>query len=476
MATLRSDIRLQNSLADLTRLLDRHRVLDRLATQEGRRRDVLESLQHRQNLAELSRRLRTMHVADIAYALEAMPQEDRQTIWEQVGSDRAGDVLVELSAAVRTSIVDTTPAETLVPMLTRLDAEDLRYLWPSLPRQVTDQVTEALQSADRSAFEQTVQYRPGTVGHHMSRDLAEAADSGTIGDVLASLRRRGQLPPHTDHVFLVDVRHVLRGAVPLQRLLIQEPDTPLTAVVDDDIVVFGPHDDVGEAVTAFQRYDLVSAPVLDERGRLIGRLTVDEAMDVMREEADLQALRTAGLRGEEDLFAAPWESARNRWPWLGINLITAFLTSRVIGQFESSIQQMAALAALMPIVASIGGNTGNQTMALMVRALAVDQIQPSGAMRLLKKELVIGVLNGTVWGLIVGLFAVLIYAEVGLGVVMSAAVVMNLLIAAAAGVVIPVALQSAGRDPAHGSSVLLTFITDAMGFFLFLVLASVFLF
>ena len=199
-------------------------------------------------------------------------------------------------------------------------------------------------------------------------------------------------------------------------------------------------------------------------------------MDVLRDQSNLQALRTAGLSGEEDLFAAPWESARNRWPWLGINLVTAFLASRVIGQFEGSIQQMASLAALMPIVASIGGNTGNQTMALIIRALAVDQIQPSGAMRLLKKELVIGLLNGTVWGALIGLFAVLMYAQVGLGVVMSAAVIMNLLVAAAAGVVIPVTLQSTGRDPAQGASVLLTFITDAMGFFLFLVLASVFLF
>jgi magnesium transporter len=475
MATLRSDTRLQNSLDGLVRLLERHRVLDTLAQQEGRRRDVLESLQHRQNLAELNRRLRAMHVADIAYALEALPPHDRQTIWEQVSAEQAGEVFVELSPAVRASLVEATPREALLSMLTKLDPDDLNYVRPSLPRDLLDEVTAALAVVDRSAFEQAIRYRAGTVGHHMSRELTDAPDTGTVGDVLAALRRRGQLPPQTDHVFVVDGRRVLRGAVPLPLLLIHEPATPLPTILRDDIVCFGPHDDVREAVAAFERYDLVSAPVLDERGRLIGRLTVEAAMDVLRDESNLQALRTAGLRGEEDLFAAPWESARNRWPWLGVNLVTAFLASRVIGQFEGSIQQMASLAALMPIVASIGGNTGNQTMALMIRALAVDQLQPAGAMRLLRKELIVGLLNGSVWGLLIGAFAILMYAEIGLGAVMSAAVVMNLVVAAVAGVLIPVALQNAGRDPAQGASVLLTFITDAMGFFLFLVLASVFL-
>jgi magnesium transporter len=198
-------------------------------------------------------------------------------------------------------------------------------------------------------------------------------------------------------------------------------------------------------------------------------------MDALRAEASLRELKSAGLRGDEDLFAAPWESAKNRWPWLGINLFTAFVASRVIGQFEGAIRELAALAALMPIVASIGGNTGNQTMALVVRGLAIGQIQPSGARRLMRKELVISLLNGSVWGILVGLFAVMLYSNLALGAVMTAAVVLNLVIAAVAGVSIPLGLHSGGRDPAQGSSVLLTFVTDAMGFFLFLGLAVVFL-
>jgi magnesium transporter len=198
-------------------------------------------------------------------------------------------------------------------------------------------------------------------------------------------------------------------------------------------------------------------------------------MDVMRGQADLQALRSAGLREDEDLFAAPLASARNRWPWLGINLVTAFVASRVIGQFESTIGALAPLAALMPIVASIGGNTGNQTMAIVIRALAGDRVRHAEAARLMRKELVVSLLNGTVWGAIVGLFAFVFYASAGLGLVMSSAVVLNLVVAAVTGVAVPLLLHGAGRDPAQGSSVLLTFATDAMGFFLFLGLASVFL-
>ena len=184
------------------------------------------------------------------------------------------------------------------------------------------------------------------------------------------------MPPQTDHVLVVDARHVLRGTIPLPALLVQAPPTPVAGLITEEFVSFAPHDDATTAVGVFERYDLVSAPVIDDRGKLVGRLTVDAVMDVMRDAASLQALRTAGLNQDEDLFASLWDSAKNRGPWLAINLVTAFITSRVIGQFEGVIQQLAALAALMPIVASIGGNTGNQTMALVIRSLATDQAQP----------------------------------------------------------------------------------------------------
>jgi magnesium transporter len=476
MTTVRSEARLQQSLGEITRLLEKHRVLESLThRQEGPRRDLLENLQQRQNEAELRKRVRLMHAADLAYVLEALPLEYRRTVWHQVPPDLAGTVFVEVSAAVRDSLVAVTPREDLIALLSTLDPEDLGYVSESLPEEVVNELSEALGSSDRTVFEDSIQYAEDSVGRYMVRELVVVPDTHSLEEVLIDLRQRGELPPQTDRVFVTDARHVLRGSVPLQVLLLRDPSSPVTSAMSDDTISFGPHDDARDAVKTFERYNLVSAPVVDERGKLVGRLTVDAAMDVLRDESNLQALKNAGLSGDEDLFAAPWSSARNRWPWLAINLLTAFVASRVIGRFEGTIERVAALAALMPVVASIGGNTGNQTMALVIRALAVDRLQPGNARRLMHKELAIGVMNGTVWGLIVGLFAFGLYANLALGAVMSGAVVLNLLVAALAGVTIPLALHAAGRDPAHGSSVLLTFITDAMGFFLFLGLATAFL-
>lgn len=417
-----------------------------------------------------------MHAADIAHVLEGLPLDDRTTVWREVAPDQAADVFVEVSSAVRDSLVDATPEPALVEMLAQLDPEDLAYVSASLPAAVRVQVEQRLEHSERTIFEDSIRFPRSSVGYVMTREWVEAGERHTVGDTLAELRRLDAMPPQTDHVFVVDTRHVLRGIVPLPVLLVSEPATMMVALMREEMVTFSPTDEAKSAVSVFERYDLVSAPVVDNRGKLVGRLTVDAVMDVLRDESSLQALRSAGLSQDEDLFASLWDSARNRWPWLAINLVTAFVASRVIGQFEGVIQQLAALAALMPIVASIGGNTGNQTMALVIRSLATDQIQPDRSRRLLTKELSIGILNGSVWGLIVGVFAVIIYSRVGLGLVMTGAVVLNLVVAAAAGVLIPLALHASGRDPAHGASVLLTFVTDGMGFFLFLGLARVFLF
>jgi magnesium transporter len=474
MAIIRADTHLQESLETIVRLLERHRVLEALAQRhEGPRRELIEQLQRRQNLAELQRHLRAMHPADVAHVLEALPLDDRRTVWEQLESDAA--VFVELSEAVRSSLADDMPRERLVEMLSRLDAEDLAYVSSLLDPEVLAEVSRVLEATERTIFDESVRYAPTSVGRLMTREWVEIREAQTIGDALAELRARGALPEQMDHLYVIDARHILRGAVPLPMLLVSDPETSVAAVMRDDLPVFQERDDVHEVAKAFERYNLVSAPVVDERGKLAGRVTVEAVMDLLREEADLRALRSAGLSRSEDLFAAPWVSARNRWPWLGLNLMTAFAASRVIGQFEFAIQQLAALAALMPIVASIGGNTGNQTMTLVIRGLAVDQIPASGLRPLLRKELLVSLLNGGVWGLLVGLFAVAIYLDIRLGLVMTAAVMLNLVVAAASGVLVPIGLHAFGRDPAHGSSVLVTFMTDAMGFFLLLGLATVFL-
>jgi magnesium transporter len=466
MAIIRPDTHLQESLQTIVRLLERHRVLDALAqSQEGPRRELLEVLQRRQNTAELQRHLHGMHPADVAHALEALAPGDRHTVWEQLGNDYAGPVLVEVSDAVRESIVEQTPQERLIAILSGLDPEDLAYVSAPISPDVLEQVARVLEAGERVILDESVRYPENSVGHSMTREWVQLRESTTIGDALGDLRVRGELPPQLDHLYVVDARNVLRGVLPVQTLLIRETDTGVTAAMRDDVTVFRALDDVHDAAKAFERYDLVSAPVVDDRGKLVGRLTVDAVMDLLREEAELRALRSAGLSKDEDLFAAPWASARNRWPWLALNLVTAFVASRVIGQFETAIQQLAALAALMPIVASIGGNTGNQTMTLVIRGLAVDQISRTSVRPLLRKELTVSLLNGAVWGAVVFLFAVAIYLDAKLGIVMSGAVMLNLMVAAMSGVLVPIALHGIGRDPAHGSSVLVTFMTDAMGFF-----------
>jgi magnesium transporter len=245
--------------------------------------------------------------------------------------------------------------------------------------------------------------------------------------------------------------------------------------MERDPISFSPEDEAVQAANAFERYDLLSAPVVNERGKLVGRITVDAIVDFVRAQADSDALGMAGLRRAEDLFASVWASARNRSPWLLVNLVTAFVATRFIGLFETTIQDFVALATLMPIVASVGGNTGNQTVALVIRGLAFDQLGSGSMGQVMRKDLVVSLINGLMWGGLVGLLAGLLYRHVGLGLVMAAAVLLNLVIAAAVGVFVPLTLERMKRDPAQGASVLLTFVTDSMGFLIFLGLARAFL-
>jgi magnesium transporter len=468
--------RLQQSLDEVSRLLDRHRLLESLAhRKEGPRPDLLDSLQRRQNLVELHKRLRTMHPADVAFLLETLPPGDRATVWDQIPADRAGQVFVEVSSIIRAWLVERTEHAALVTLLSTIDPEDLGYVSEDVSREVLTEVSRTLPLRDRQAFDATTRFDENQIGHHMTHDWVAVPETHTVQLVLSELRSRRELPHQTDRVFVVDAGNVLRGSITLPSLLLADPSAPIVASMDADLVSFGVLEPIQQAASAFDRYDLISAPVIDDRGKLVGRLTVDVVMNFVGRQADLRALNHAGLVRDEDLFAGPVDSAFNRWPWLSINLVTAFVASRVIGQFEPTIRDLPALAALMPIVASVGGNTGTQTMAIVIRALAGDRVPRSGAIKLLNKELLVGLLNGSIWGVVIGLAAVALYANYALGAVMTGAVVLNLVVAAIAGVIIPFALHSTGRDPARGSNVLLTFVTDAMGFFLFLGLASAFL-
>jgi magnesium transporter len=476
MEPQKSQAILDHDLLQIRELLQKHHVVEHLTrVQDSRKHELIESLVHRQNLAELRNRLARLHPADVAYFLDNLPVDERIVVWEQVRGPRGGEVLLEASDSVRRQLIADTPDEPLFALLRELDADDLTYLADDLPTAVLDRCLQSLSTDERSWLVSSMNFAPDTVGALMSNVMVTVRDTDTLEQVLAQVRALDEFPAHTDKLFVLDRRGQFRGVLPLTLLLRGRPASPVADVMASDAVAFRADDNARDASLAFERYDLVSAPVVNERGKLAGRLTVDVMMDYLREKNSDELLKLAGLSREEDLFTSIWGSARNRWLWLSLNLVTAFIASRVIGVFEDSILHLVALAALMPIVASVGGNTGNQTTALVIRAVAMGQATAANVVRLVRRELGIGLLNGVLLGVVVALFALAFYRSTALAAVIAAAMLINLLIAAGVGLAVPLTLHRLGRDPALGSSVLLTATTDSMGFLIFLGLATVFL-
>ncbi|BAU73074.1 magnesium transporter [Metapseudomonas furukawaii] len=467
---------LQDRLAQVIELLHRHKLVEDLThRQEGQHQQLVENLVHRQNLAELQRKLDELHPADIAHILEALPLDDRLTVWQLVKAERDGDILLEVSDAVRESLIADMDDHELLAAAKEMDADELADLAPELPRDVIHELMESLDAQQRERVRSVLSYEEDQVGALMDFEMVTIRDDVTLEVVLRYLRRLKELPGHTDKLFVVDYDGILKGVLPIKRLLVNDPDKQVAEVMATDPVSFHPDEDAYDAAQAFERYDLVSSPVVDKNGKLIGRLTIDEMVDLIREESENEVLNMAGLREEEDIFASVWKSVGNRWAWLATNLVTAFIASRVIGVFEGSIEKLVALAALMPIVAGIGGNSGNQTITMIVRAMALDQLGVGNTTRLLRKELGVALINGLVWGGVIGAVAYYLYDSWSLGLVMTGAMTLNLLLAALMGVLIPMTLARMGRDPAMGSSVMITAVTDSGGFFIFLGLATLFL-
>ncbi|HSN19514.1 MAG TPA: magnesium transporter [Usitatibacter sp.] len=425
--------------------------------------------------AEARALLHERHPADLAYILEGLPVEDRLWVWGLVDREIEGEILLEVSDAVRETLLEDMDSAEIVAATRNLDADEIADLASDLPREVVQDILEAQGVEDRAELQAALSYPEGTVGALMDFEVVSIREDVTCEVALRYLRRFDELPAQTDALFVVDRDDHLKGTLPLTRLLVTDPDVEIAGLYEREVISFAPESDADEAAQAFDRYDLVCAPVVDAAGRVVGRITVDTVLEYVRDRQEAQALGKVGLREEEDIFASVWASAKNRGPWLALNLCTAFVASRVVGLFEGSIAQLAALAALMPIVAGIGGNSGNQTTTLIVRALALGQVSAQNARRLLAKELGISALNGAVWGGVLGVVAGSLYHNVALGGVMALAMLLNLVVAALAGIFIPLAMDRFGRDPAVGSSVFLTFVTDSMGFFIFLGLATLFL-
>ncbi len=467
---------LGETLQQVINLLGKHKLVEHVVhKQDMPNHDLVESLVHKQNLNILQHKLDQLHPADVAYILESLPLDDRLMVWDLVKAERDGEILLEASDAVRQTLIADMDSEELLAAAEQLNTDELADLAPDLPKDVLQDLMYSLDTQNRERLQSALSYPEDTVGAIMDFDIVTIRDDITLEVVLRYLRRLPKFPDHTDKLFVINRDDILQGVLPLKRIILNDPETEVGDIMSTDAVVFHPEDMSDQAAMAFERYDLVTAPVVDNNRKLVGRITVDTVMDIIREEAEADMLSWAGLREEEDFFASIWKSVQNRWAWLAINLVTALVASRVIGLFEGSIEKIVALAALMPIVAGIGGNSGNQTTTMIVRGLALGQISGYHMKSLLKKEVGVALMNGLVWGSVLGLIAYWLYRSPALGLVMMSAMTLNLLLAAVIGVVIPLVMNKLDRDPAVGSSVLITAITDSGGFLIFLGLATIFL-
>jgi magnesium transporter len=456
-------------------LLSKNKLVAGFVQMQDQRHELGESLIQEQNLSELQDLLDILHPADIAYILESLPLDERLVVWEMVKADRDGEILLETSDAVRETLIATMDSSALVAATGQLDADEIADLAPDLPSDVLDDLFQNLPIEEREQLRAAMSYPEDAVGALMDFDMVTVRGDVTLEVVLRYLRRLEELPDHTDQLFVVDRKEKLIGVLPINVLLINNPDAKVSEMMSKKMTKLHPDDKAQQATHAFERYNLITAPVVDTNDKLLGRVTVNEVMDFIREESENEALNLAGLREEEDLFAPVWKSIKNRWMWLAINLATAFIASRVIGVFEGSIEKLVALAALMPIIASIGGNSGNQTITMIVRALALGHLNTSNARKLFAKEIGVSAVNGLVCGSVVGLFAFLIYDNVSLSLVMTMAMTLTFLLAAILGVLVPLTLYKFGRDPATGSNVVVTAVIDSGGFFIFLGLATILL-
>ena len=427
------------------------------------------------DIAEVGALVAHLPPPDLADTLEALPSEERHALWRLVQDHERGQVLVEASENVWEDLIDEMSDNAILDALRTLDIDDQIYLVQHLPRNLTGRLLASLPPQERARVHQVMHYEQDRVGAIMEFSVITVRPDVTLGTVQRYLRRLGKMPKNTDKLFVTSRDKTLLGELELQTILLNSAQSKVSEVMDPQPMLFSPEDDAEKAARTFERDNLLSAAVVDAVGKLLGRLTIDEIVDVVYKETDNDMRALGGLSAEEDVYAPVSKAVKTRWAWLAINLCTAFIASRVIDGFEHTISQLVALASLMPIVAGIGGNTGNQTITMIVRALALQHIQPGNFTFLILRELGVALINGLVWGGIMGGVTWWLYDDMALGGVMTLAMVLNLLVAALMGVIIPMAMTRLGRDPAVGSSVMITAITDTGGFFIFLGLATLFL-
>ena len=416
-----------------------------------------------------------LHAAEIAGLLESLPPELRQHLWKLIPLEIQGDTLAYLGEEVRASIIGEMDNAEMVAAAESMDVEDLAYVMDELPEHISEAVLESLDEDRRQRLETTLSFTEGTAGRLMSTDVISVRTDVTLAVVLRYLRRLKPLPAHTDALMVTDEHGIYLGKLTLADAVSEHPTATVAEVMQaaaDSVQADASEHDVA---VLFERRDLISVAVIDDQAKLLGRVTIDNVVDIIRAEADKAILASAGLDEDEDLFAPVIPSAKRRAVWLGINLVTVFIAAWVIGQFEAVLDKIVALAVLMPVVASMGGIAGSQTLTLTIRGLALGQVSSSNLRWLGNKELAVGLLNGVAWAIVVSIVTYAWFLDLGIALIIGAAMMLNLLAAAFSGVLIPVILTRMNIDPALSGAVVLTTVTDVVGFLSFLGLATLFL-
>ncbi len=430
----------------------------------------------RDQITSIQQTLTSLHPSEIARLLESLTPGKRKIIWQLVDQDDEGDVLKELVEDVRQNLIGEMDATELIAATQDMELDDLADLLVDLPETVTEQVITALDRQDQIRLESVMSYDEDTAGGLTNPGIISVRRGITIEVLIRYLKRLNKLPEHTNYIYIVNRNDEYLGALKLVDLFLEDKNKPIETIMDESVKAMLADVDVKQVAIDFQNLDLISMPVIDEKNRLLGQITVDDVVDVIQDQVNSEIFNMAGLDDEDDIFAPVILSTKRRAVWLGMNLITAFVVAGAIGLFQEILQQIVILAVLMPIVASMGGVAGNQTLILVIRGIAMGKIQRSNARKLLVKESSVALLNGLTWSIVVSVLAVVLFQTTwAIGLIVGAAMLLNIFASAIAGVAIPFLLKKMGIDPALAGGVLMITLTDVLGFVTFLGLATLFL-
>ena len=430
----------------------------------------------RDKATNIKNTLSSLNPSEIARLLESLTQRERNVLWQMVDQEDEGEILKELIEEVRQNLISQMNASELIAATQDMELDDLADILSDLPNQITDQVIKALDKQDQNRLESVISYDENTAGGLTNPKIVSIRRGVNIDGLMKYLRNMHSLPENTNYIYVINRDNQYIGAVKLVDLFTQSKEMPIEEIMDSNVKAI--HADVlaEEVAIEFQDLDLISAPVTDSNNRLLGQITIDDVVDVIQDQVNSEMFNMAGLDDEDDMFAPIFISSKRRAVWLGANLVAAFIVATAVSLFQETLDQIVILAVLMPIVASMGGVAGNQTLILVIRGIAMGKIQKSNAIKLLNKEALVALLNGFIWSIVVSIFAVILFnTKWEIGIIVGLSMLINIIASAIAGVSIPFFLKRIGIDPALAGGVMMTTLTDVLGFITFLGLATLFL-